>query len=263
MSDTSAFFDVVISETYAPDENESYKTIGNAEVSVFKEGVLVNKKTEPYTFYTIGEEDTVYIYRLFVVPEEGKLYEIQVNTPKYENTAKASIYVPERPSILEIEAELDPNSEEYVDVYKMRVRLADVPQDVVYELMVLAEDTAFGFQQMAWLYSVQPFAFEYDPYGGAVEYFGEYLAFDNDVFTNAAVELRFEASFYKFGEEPSYDKPKVYLVTYPKDYYLYRFNLIRQEFAQGDPFVEPVPVVGNFNNALGAFGARVTVEKSF
>lgn len=264
---------------YILDES-NFKKVNNATVSIFEEGVLKEQLTKT-------QEDGVYISQF--KPQIGKSYTLTAEAPNFTSIEATTFLDPKVPieeialdSTIEVNGSfcVDDSCITYYQVYyKVGLTLQDpgnepnyystvayVKRHYIYETQ--NPDGSYRIDTLEYIEQLYLFSndvsvalAEFDLDGGG--YWGEEILFSDETFDGQTYTFDFEIES-GFDSHNKAEEIIFVLKHLSEAQYEYQISKELQNWNDGNPFAEPVPVYNNIKNGFGIFAgysADTKVEK--
>ncbi len=250
-----------VSKSLSVLDNADLSLINNATVKLFDETGLLATVSEQNenSWYTITDN----------LPQVGHTYSIEVSSPDFGSTLKASDIVPIPVPIDNIELVIiDSAFYEYQYEDYNGNMIIEVSGDITANLFVTINDPAEtdNYYQIK-VYRID--TFDYDEFNSSIEkreiqitsnnvavennsnnYGSSSLLFSDKVFDGLTYEISLEFNDWVNSNSNYY---YIELLSMSKVGYLYRKTVTDFSDSQGDMFAEPVQVYSNIENGFGIF----------
>lgn len=248
-------------------DNANFSPVTDATVKIFEEGQEVEQlKLDQDGSYTSE----------FHIPIPNKNYRIEVSAPKYE-TVSATAALPEKIELISTTVDTTIITEkDYFRSYKAKITFNDPPEKNYYELFLVAELIDIYKEQvpsdsgLVEIIRIDTFYNEmyFEPVDPAIEddQFGDRILLEDTKFNGSTYDLEiFIEEYYidrcckqvsDWNNRQGYSHKaniNVYLRTISEEKYLFERTSDIQDYNDGDPFAEPIPVYNNIENGYGIF----------
>ncbi len=249
---------IQVSKSLSVLDNADLKYIDNATVKLFKNDELIETLTEmsEYGFY----------WSTGGLPESGAVYSIEVSSPDFEQTSRASGFVPEKVRVSDatvlIRDSVFYEWEEYNGSIQyggqvegsFTVTLADpAGQSNYYSLSVFYLDTVYYDLKDSSNFGLESRPVYLDTEDAAVENAGDnyyMLLFRDELFEGQSYQIKFDFEDWNARRDRKYI---IELNSYQEAAYFYKRSIGEYYQATNDPFAEPVQIYGNIENGYGIF----------
>ncbi|RLD60586.1 MAG: hypothetical protein DRI95_15295 [Bacteroidetes bacterium] len=244
---------------YILDGKFEFDPVNDANVTIFKDGDLIEKLTEihPGT------------YQSSFILNEISSYQIEVSSNEFPNV-KAESYLPEKTDIIDFSLSNQSVNEYGEQINKFSLQFKDNPDTEnfyfvqVYKYVIFydwetGEETDEKFLETQYLYSDDPNTFQ--EWG-----IGEGLLVSDELLSGKEYSLSFSSYSYTYYDSSTNENDSTtYYVkfhTVSKDYYQYYKTLAKHKEATDEFFMEPVQVYNNIENGFGIFAGLSTAVDS-
>ncbi len=252
---------------YVLDRAESFVTIDNAQVALYEDGQEVAQLNHTELgWYTSA-------YR----PKAGHQYLLQVMAEGFPTVEASSEIRPAVPiesltvdsvrrsaGISCVNGDCETT---YAKEYQLQLRFSDVTQqrdfyeiigygtvvdsfEVRDDLGNIVDYDVFTSRQRLFLTTNDPVLTSSDVGFGGEGFSGSSLLFTDELIANQTYTILFETDNFFYSDV---QQISIILRTLSEDQYRYQRTRILQEFSEGDPFSEVVPVYTNVENGFGIF----------
>ena len=252
---------------YILDRAESFATVDNAQVALYEDGQEVaqlnSAGTGWYTSTFLPKAGHQYLLQVMAegFPTVEASSEIRSAVP-IESLTVDSVQSPAGISCVNGDCETT-----YAKEYQMQLRFSDVTQQSdFYEIIgygtvvdsfevrddlgnIVAFDV-FSSRQRLYFTTNDPVLTSSDVGFGGEAFFGESLLFTDELIADQSYTIIFKTDNSFFSD---LQQLTIMLRTLSEDQYRYQRTRILQEFSEGDPFSEVVPVYTNVENGFGIF----------
>jgi hypothetical protein len=269
-------WEIQVSKSLSVLDNAEIKFIKDAEISIYKGGVLID---------TMSVMDNDNFYRSSrVLPEIGSAYELRVSAPEFDSVLIASDIVPEPVFIKNAELTIiDSNFYSYQDYYteewvregnfdgKFEIEFKD-PDGIenYYRLMMFKTDS-FYREVFDENYNIIPDSFVLEVSKYPVYFLSSDIAtatpdrvdrllFSDVLFDGLNYKVVVEFDDWISNRNHSYEFE---LSSLSKSAYFYWQTLDVYRESHQDPFSEPTQIYSNIENGLGIFTSFVTSKYQY
>lgn len=202
--------------------------------------VIFQGEDQSYPFL-YEEQSQQFIYANPINFTPNSPYTLTIDSPNYNSVSSSQTY-PEKAVIL--------SAEKTSNFFKIKIN--DNPnQQNFYLLRIVKETEEFGFISV----DLEPFTSNLDESGMC----DSCILFNDTTFNG---EQDFEIVAKHFQENTEAVNYKIILFTTTQDFYKYDTSIRISEYAEGNPFVEPVIIHNNFENGYGIFALLNKTEIS-
>ena len=253
--EADSLWEFQVSKSLSVLDNAPLKTIKNATIRLFQEGVLLDS-------INVMDDDGYYRSNENL-PEEGKEFSIEVSSPDFKDVLNAKDIVPKKTSIAKVEVLLSDTSFYYYDEYNswghvkgsFEITFSD-QKDVsnYYQLMAYYNDSLFNYFEDGPVFShVERRMISVSSEDISVENSTEYgnsILINDHIYDgkNYTISIDFEDWSAKKGRDYYLE-----LTSITREGFLYRKTIQEYDNSRNDPFSEPVIIYSNVNNGFGIF----------
>ncbi len=222
-----------------------YPPVEGATIKVYKDGVFAGEMQEDL----VNNNGNYY---LFETVEAGASYRFEVEHPELEGVRSFTRMPESEPTFTA--TLVDTSSIEWI----LEIEVQDDPGEDYFVLDLIWESQAGGTSpEPIWFASTDPFLQTpesyYDP-TDPNEYFDGEAYFTDEHFADGTYRFRVKmyADWWTVQDKTHI---RVRLKSLTRDYYLFRYSSLLQQWNNGDPFAQPALIHNNVENGMGCVGS--------
>ena len=248
------------------DEYNQTHGVSGAEIELFEDGQSLGSFTELILEKNFDESPVYGFYSINYRPLPGKSYSIQASKQGFR-TVSATTQLPTTSVDFEIGNIEEAENEWGGTEYRMEITIHDQPGEHYYEIDIVQNTFEPVYDPFGNLEDFKPVTYPAYVYTDNLivsEYLYDHLLFPDDLFEGGSYTLTlvFEVGDLDYLKrelgltEDSH--ALIHVRNCTRDYFDYYNSASLQNWNNGDPFAEPVPIYTNISGGQGLFGAYNT-----
>jgi hypothetical protein len=244
------------------------KGLTDVEIELFEDDQLIGSFEEIIIENEYYAEPIYGYYQLDELPSPGKTYTINVSKDGFK-TVQASTTIPDDPADLVVGSIEETINEWGSKEFRVEVTIDDPIGENYYELDIRLETYRALYDEFGEFEGFEPISSgTYLRTDNLVvpEYQYDQILFSDDLFDGRSYTLTivFEAGFDDYlVTEYGLMEERYAIIDFrncTKDYYTYYNTAALQNWNDGDPFAEPVPIYTNVKDGFGIWGGYKTTS---